>query len=48
MKYAKCECKDCKLEFMISFDGDLPPFKLSCIFCKSDNISYSWIDKSDL
>ena len=52
MKFAICECKECKdIEhsgydggFLIKFYGDVPPYHLQCPVCGSNRIKVRWID----
>ena len=47
MKFAECICKDCTLEFKISFNNGTPEF-VHCPNCTSQNIKLHWIDRAGI
>ncbi len=46
MKYARCECKDCGTEYLITFNNGVPKEKLYCVCCNSSNVKITWIDRA--
>ena len=47
MKYAECECKDCGLEFKISFKNGTPKL-IKCPKCGSSLVKLNWIDRAGI
>jgi len=45
MKYAECTCRDCKLEFKVSFNNGYPKL-IHCPRCTSTFIKLNWIDRA--
>jgi len=46
MKIAECHCEDCGLNYIITFEKSVPPWKLSCILCKGE-VKYKKIDPDE-
>jgi len=45
MKFAECECLNCKLEFKISFKNSHPKI-IKCPGCGSSLVKVTWIDRA--
>jgi len=45
MKYAECECRDCGLDFKITFSNSYPKV-IHCPQCKSILIKIKWLDRA--
>ena len=45
MKFARCECKNCGFEFMVTFSNSYPNH-ISCIKCSSFAVRTTWIDRA--
>lgn len=47
MKFARCECKDCGQEYIITFKNSYPKGKdITCPICKSCMVKVTWIDRA--
>ena len=36
MKFVEAVCKECKIEFKITFGEDIPPFDIKCPLCRGE------------
>jgi len=44
MKFAKCICEECGLEYTISFTDSILEYELTCVVCKCPKVKITWID----